>query len=101
MQGTEAKCIVSKKLFDRRGWKLGDKVTLCEWYYYREDERSPELFANPLQTVECEIAGYVDMTGKWDERFVVPPDVIVPFYAVRKSYAEEGIPFFASLCFFD
>lgn len=96
LQGTEAKCIVSKKLFDRRGWKLGDKVTLCEWYYYREDESSPELFANPLQTVECEIAGYVDMTGKWDERFVVPPDVIVPFHAVRKSYAEEGIPFFAS-----
>lgn len=96
LQGTEAKCIVSKKLFDRRGWKLGDKVTLCEWYYYREDESSPELFANPLQTVACEIAGYVDMTGKWDERFVVPPDVIVPFHAVRKSYAEEGIPFFAS-----
>ena len=96
LQGTEAKCIVSKKLFDRRGWKLGDKVALCEWYYYREDESSPELFANPLQTVECEIAGYVDMTGKWDERFVVPPDVIVPFHAVRKSYAEEGIPFFAS-----
>ncbi len=96
LQGTEAKCIVSKKLFDRRGWKLGDKVALCEWYYYREDESSPELFANPLQTVECEIAGYVDMTGKWDERFVVPPDVIVPFHAVRKSYAEEEIPFFAS-----
>ena len=34
--------------------------------------------------------------GKWDERFVVPPDVIVPFHAVRASYAEEGIPFFAS-----
>ncbi len=96
LQGTEGKCIVSKKLFDRKGWKLGDQVTLCEWYYYREDERSPELFANPLQTVEYEIAGYVDMTGKWDERFVVPPDVIVPFHAVRESYAKEGIPFFAS-----
>lgn len=96
LQGTEEKCIVSKKLFDRKGWKLGDQVTLCEWYYYREDERSPELFANPLQTVEYEIAGYVDMTGKWDERFVVPPDVIVPFHTVRESYAKEGIPFFAS-----
>jgi len=96
LQGTEEKCIVSKKLFDRKGWKLGDQVTLCEWYYYREDERSPELFANLLQTVEYEIAGYVDMTGKWDERFVVPPDVIVPFHAVRESYAKEGIPFFAS-----
>lgn len=96
LQGTEAKCIVSKKLFDRKGWKLGDKVTLCQWYYYREDERYPQLFANPLKTVDYEIAGYVDMTGKWDERFIVPPDVIVPFYAVRNAYAEEGIPFFAS-----
>ena len=96
LQGTEEKCIVSKKLFDRKGWKLGDQVTLCEWYYYREDERSPELFANLLQTVEYEIAGYVDMTGKWDERFVVPPDVIFPYHAVRESKAKEGIPFFAS-----
>jgi len=96
LQGTEEKCIVSKKLFDRKGWKLGDKVTLCQWYYYREDERYPQLFANPLQTVDYEIAGYVDMTGRWDERFVVPPDVIVPFHAVRNAYAKEGIPFFAS-----
>lgn len=96
LQGTEGKCIVSKKLFDRKGWKLGDKVTLCQWYYYREDERYPQLFANPLQTVDYEIAGYVDMTGKWDERFVVPPDVIVPFHAVRNAYAQKGIPFFAS-----
>lgn len=96
LQGTEEKCIVSKKLFDRKGWKLGDQVTLCQWYYYREDERYPQLFANPLQTVDYEIAGYVDMAGKWDERFVVPPDVIVPFHAVRKAYAKEGIPFFAS-----
>lgn len=96
LQGTEAKCIVSKKLFDRKGWKLGDKVTLCQWYYYREDESNAELFANPLQTMKYEIAGYVDMMGKWDERFVVPPDVIVPFHVVRKCYAQEGIPFFAS-----
>lgn len=96
LQGTEEKCIVSKKLFDRKGWKLGDKVTLCQWYYYREDERYPQLFANPLQTADYEIAGYVDMTGKWDERFVVPPDVIVPFHAVRNAYAKEGVPFFAS-----
>lgn len=96
LQGAEEKCIVSKELFDRKGWKLGDQVTLCQWYYYREDERYPELFASPLQTTEYEIAGYVDMTGKWGEQFVVPPDVIVPFHAVRKAYAEEGIPFYAS-----
>lgn len=96
LQSAEAKCIVSKKLFDSKGWKLGDKVTLCQWYYYREDESNAELFANPLQTMEYEIAGYVDMMGKWDERFVVPPDVIVPFQVVRNCYAKEEIPFFAS-----
>lgn len=96
LQSAEAKCIVSKKLFDSKGWKLGDKVTLCQWYYYREDESNAELFANPLQTMEYEIAGYVDMMGKWDERFVVPPDVIVPFQGVRNCYAKEEIPFFAS-----
>ena len=96
LQGSEAKCIVSKELFDRKGWKLGDQVTLCQWYYYRKDERYAELFAGPLQTVEYEIAGYVDMRGRWDDQFAVPPDVIVPFHAVRNTYAEEGIPFFAS-----
>lgn len=96
LQGDEAKCIVSKELFDRKGWKLGDKVTLCQWYYYRKDERYSELFADPLQTVEYEIAGYADMLDRWDDQFVVPPDVIVPFHAVRNSYAEEGIPFYAS-----
>lgn len=99
LQGTEAKCIVSQKLFEKKGWKLGDKVTLCLWYYYREDEKSSELFGNPLQTVEYEIAGYVDMMsvwGVWNDQFAVPPDVIVPFHAVRLCHQQEEIPFFAS-----
>lgn len=96
LQGTEAKCIVSKTLLEKKGWKLGDQVTLCQWYYYREDESSPELFANPLQTMEYEIAGYVDMMGAWDGQFVVPPDIIVPFHVVRNCYAQEKVPFFAS-----
>lgn len=96
LQGTQKKCIVSRQLFEKKGWKLGDRVTLCQYYYYREDERNSELFAAPLQTVEYEIAGYVDMMGNWEDQFTVPPDVIVPFHVVRNSYAEEGIPFFAS-----
>lgn len=96
LQGMEAKCIVSKALFEKKGWKLGDQVTLCQWYYYREDESSTELFAAPLETMEYEIAGYVDMMGRWDDRFVVPPDIIVPFHVVRNCYAQEKIPFFAS-----
>ncbi len=101
LKGTEAKCIVSKKLFEKKGWKLGERVTLCQWYYYREDESSLELFANPLQTMEYEIAGYVDTMDKWDDRFVVPPDIIVPFQVVRNCYAQEKIPFFASSASFE
>lgn len=100
LQGTEAKCLVSGKLFEKKGWKLGDKVTLCLWYYDREDESSSELFAKPLQTVEYEIAGYVDMSGTWNDQFAAPPDVIVPFHAVRLCYQQEGIPFFASAASF-
>ena len=96
LQGTQEKCIVSRELFEKKGWKLGDKVTLCQWYYYREDERYAELFMNPLQTVEYEIAGYMDMRGAWNGQFVIPPDVIVPFHAVRNYYEQEGIPFFAN-----
>lgn len=100
LQGTQPKCIVSRQLFEKKGWKLGECVTLCQYYYYREDERYSELFAAPLQTVEYEIAGYVDMMGSWKEQFTVPPDVIVPFQVVRDSYAQEGIPFFASAATF-
>ena len=100
LQGTQAKCIVSRQLFEKKGWKLGDHVTLCQYYYYREDERYSELCAAPLQTVEYEIVGYVDMIGLWDDQFTVSPDVIVPFHLIRRSYAEEGIPFHASAAAF-
>lgn len=100
LQGTQDKCIVSEKLFEKEGWKLGDRVTLCQYYYYREDERGSELFMDPLQTVEYEIVGYVDMTDGWNDQFTVPPDVIVPFHVVRRSCKEEGIPFFASAASF-
>ncbi|MDE6213756.1 MAG: helix-turn-helix domain-containing protein [Lachnospiraceae bacterium] len=96
LQGAEAKCVVSKQLFEKNGWKLGDKVTLCEYYYYRKNERYGELDMNPLQTVEYEIAGYADLVSAWQDNLTEPPDVIVPFHAVRASYTEEGIPFFAS-----
>lgn len=100
LQGTEQKCIVSRELLEKKGWKLGDRVTLCQYYYYREDERRSELFMNPLQTAEYEIAGYVDMTGSLDGQFTAPTDIIVPFHVVRRSYEQEGIPFFASAASF-
>lgn len=96
LRGEQKKCIVSRQLFEKKGWKLGEKVTLDQYYYYRKDERFPELFMDPLQTVEYEIAGYLDTRSVWKDQYTVAPDVIVPFHTVRRSYEEEGIPFFAS-----
>lgn len=96
LQGTEAKCIVSRALFEERGWKLGEKITLCQYYYYRKDEKSTELYADPLDTTVYEIAGYADLYGKWSAGGAnVTPDVLVPFQLIRDSHARQKIPFYA------
>ncbi len=95
--GTEAKCIVSKRLFEQKGWKLGEKITLCQYYYYRQDEKCTELFADLLETTVYEIAGYADMDTKWPggDGITVIPDILVPFQLIREAYGRQGIPFYA------
>lgn len=96
LQGTQAKCIVSKALFEENNWRLGDKITLCQYYYYRQDEKSTELFAGELETTVYEIAGYADLSAKWSSGNVnVTPDILVPFQPIRESYEKKGIPFYA------
>ncbi len=96
LAGTEAKCIVSKKLFDQKGWKLGQKITLCQYYYYRQDEKSTELYMDPLETTVYEIAGYADFMEKANAEDVnVTPDIVVPFLVVREAYERQEIPFYA------
>lgn len=96
LQGTEAKCIVSKRLFEQNGWKLGEKITLCQYYYYRENEKSTELFAAPLETTVYEIAGYADLESKGSAGDVnVTPDILVPFHVIREIHTRQDIPFYA------
>ncbi|MDE7320773.1 MAG: helix-turn-helix domain-containing protein [Lachnospiraceae bacterium] len=96
LQENQEKCIVSKELFEKHGWKLGDRITLYQYYYYRKDEKSTELFMDPLQTTVFEIAGYMDLEKKSSADDVnVRPDILIPFSMVREAYEQQELPFYA------
>lgn len=94
--GTEPKCIVSKKLFEKNGWKLGEKITLYQYYYYTKENTRGDLFADPLKPTVYEIAGYADLSPEalvdiGLDGFL--PDILVPIRAVQADFSEMGIPF--------
>lgn len=94
-EGSKPLCVVSKTLMEKRGWKLGDHITLCQYYYYRGGYEDSELFAAPLEDVVYEIAGYSDMQEMQIVMEWAPPDILVPFEAVRECHHRQGIPFTA------
>lgn len=97
LEGAEPKCIVSKKLFEKNGWRLGEKITLHQYYYYTKENTGGDLFADPLKPTVYEIAGYADLSPKalnidtGLDGFL--PDILVPIKAVQADFSESGIPF--------
>ena len=85
-------CIVEESEMRKRGWETGDKIQLT-MYYYNASSELFKLEAFPLALVELEIVGSMEslmgVTG------AIPPDVILPFEAVRRIYHQQEIPFFA------
>ena len=85
-------CIVDESVMRKHGWETGDKIQLT-MYYYNASSELFKLEAFPLALVELEIAGSMEslmgVTG------AIPPDVILPFEAVRRIYHQQEIPFFA------
>ncbi|MBP3477767.1 MAG: helix-turn-helix domain-containing protein [Lachnospiraceae bacterium] len=88
-------CVVSKTLMEERNWKLGDHIKLCQYYYYRDGYQGLELFLNPLEDVTYEIAGYSDMEGITSAPEWAPPDILVPFEAVRECHHRQELSFAA------
>ena len=88
----EPVCIVDEGVMRKHGWETGDKIQLTMYYY----DASSELFKMelyPLGLIELEIVGSMEsLTGVTS---AVPPDVILPFEAVRRIYHQQEIPFFA------
>ena len=85
-------CIVEEGVMRKHGWETGDKIQLTMYYYNASSELfKMELY--PLGFIELEIAGSMEsLTGVTS---AVPPDVILPFEAVRRIYHQQEIPFFA------
>lgn len=88
----EPVCIVNESVMRKHGWEIGDKIQLTMYYYNASSELfKMELY--PLGLVELDIVGSMEslmgVTG------AVPPDVILPFEAVRRIYHQQEIPFFA------
>lgn len=88
----EPVCIVEESVMRKHGWEIGDKIQLTMYYYNASSELfKMELY--PLALVELEIVGSMEslmgVTG------AIPPDVILPFEAVRRIYHQQEISFFA------
>lgn len=85
-------CIVEESEMRKHGWETGDKIQLTMYYYNASSELfKMELY--PLALVELEIVG--SMESLMGVTSAVPPDVILPFEAVRRIYHQQEIPFFA------
>ena len=85
-------CIVEEGVMRKHGWETGDKIQLT-MYYYNASSELFKLEAFPLALVELEIVGSMEsLMGVTD---AVPPDVVLPFEAVRGIYHQQEIPFFA------
>ncbi|MFG6331092.1 MAG: helix-turn-helix domain-containing protein [Lachnospiraceae bacterium] len=95
LQETAAKCVVSQELMEQNSWKLGEQITLGQYYYVREDERYMWTQLLPLETAVYEIAGYADLQQTKLDTFMVFPDVVIPFETVREAFHRQELPFFA------
>ena len=77
----EPVCVADTSLMEANGWSLGDSFPL-NLYYYRYGNYN-ELFYDPLEIVDYRIVGQVNLKAVAAEVF--PPEIIIPFDAVRVS----------------
>ena len=86
-------CIVNENVLKKRGWEIGDKITL-KCYYYDPASELHKIEIHPMGgTVEVTIAGTMEETsGKTN---AVRTDVVIPGKAARHLFAQSGLIFFA------
>lgn len=91
-----AVCIVSKRLMEKEQWKLGDTIPVNLFYYSHDGQY--ELNCSQLELLPIKIVGKMEAIVSTTEQ--LPPDIIVPFNAIRESYHRKGVSFFADSAFF-
>lgn len=86
-------CIVNENVLKKRGWEIGDRITL-KCYYYDPASEFSKIEIHPMGgTVEVTIVGTMeDIAGKTN---AIATDVIIPAKAARNLFGQFGLKFFA------
>ena len=86
-------CIVNEEALIKRGWEIGDRITLKCYYYDPASEFQKIQLHSMGGTVEVTIAGTMKETeGKTN---AIQTDIIIPGQASRNLFAQFGLKFFA------
>ncbi|MDE6214065.1 MAG: ABC transporter permease [Lachnospiraceae bacterium] len=86
-------CIVNENILKKRGWEIGDQITLKCYYYDPASEFSKIEIHSMGGTVEVTIVGTMeDIVGKTN---AIATDVIIPAKTARNYFEQCGLKFFA------
>lgn len=86
-------CIVNENVMKKRGWEIGDSITL-KCYYYDPASELYKVQIHPMGgTVEVTIAGTMQETHA--KTNAIRTDIIIPGRASRNLFAQFGLKFFA------
>lgn len=86
-------CIVNEEALIKRGWEIGDRITLKCYYYDPASEFQKIQLHSMGGTMEVTIAGTMKETeGKTN---AIQTDIIIPGKASRNLFAQFGLKFFA------
>lgn len=93
LSSNKKECIVNENVLKKRGWKIGDKITL-KCYYYDPASEFNKIEIHPMnETVEVTVAGTMeDISGKTN---AIVTDVIIPARTARSLFEQSGLTFFA------
>ena len=86
-------CIVNENVLKKRGWEIGDQITLKCYYYDPASEFNKIEIHSMGGTVEVTIVGSMeDILGKTN---AIATDVIIPAKTARNLFEQFGLKFFA------
>ncbi len=86
-------CIVNENVLKKRGWAIGDRITL-KCYYYDPASEYNKIEIHPMGgTTEFTIVGTMEnIAGKTN---AIATDVLIPAKAARNLFEQFGLTFFA------
>lgn len=86
-------CIVNKNVLAKRGWKIGDRITL-KCYYYDPASEFRKIEIHPMGgTTDVTIAGTMEeIAGKTN---AVRTDIVIPVKTAWNLFRQSGLTFFA------